>query len=280
MIRTLLSFTIGLTLLTAASAQDVDVPDVELPSDKETFHLFLLVGQSNMAGRGKITDADKVPTPNVLMLNKQNQWVPAVDPLHFDKPKMVGVGLGRTFAAEVAKASPGVTIGLIPCAVGGSPISCWEPGGEHEKTNTHPYDDTLPRLQTAMNSGVLKGILWHQGEGDSTDKRSVSYEAKLHNLINRLRAESGNKNVPFILGQLGQFPEKPWTEARKRVGKAHEDVPNKIENTAFVSSDGLGHKGDKTHFSAEAYKEFGRRYAKAYLSLVDKTASEPAAAAN
>jgi len=73
----------------------------ELPT-KENFHLFLLVGQSNMAGRGKVTPADKKAHPRVLMLNKAGQWVPAADPLHFDKPRMVGVGLGKTFGTLVA----------------------------------------------------------------------------------------------------------------------------------------------------------------------------------
>jgi len=95
---------------------------------KANFHLFLLVGQSNMAGRGTVTEADKIPHARVLMLNKAGEWVPAVDPLHFDKPAAVGVGLGRSFADAVAAATPGATIGLIPCAVGGSPIDAWQPG--------------------------------------------------------------------------------------------------------------------------------------------------------
>ena len=65
---------------------------------KEKFHLFLLVGQSNMAGRGVVSPADNAPHPRVLMLTKAGTWVPAVDPLHFDKPTAVGVGLGVDYA--------------------------------------------------------------------------------------------------------------------------------------------------------------------------------------
>ena len=90
-------------------------------------HLFLLVGQSNMAGRGKVEPQDTVPIPRVLMLDRQRTWVPAVDPMHFDKP-VAGVGLGRSFAARIADAHADVTIGLIPAAVGGSPIDAWQPG--------------------------------------------------------------------------------------------------------------------------------------------------------
>ena len=46
-----------------------------LPAADADFHLYLLIGQSNMAGRGKIELQDKVAVPRVLMLNKANEWV-------------------------------------------------------------------------------------------------------------------------------------------------------------------------------------------------------------
>ncbi len=235
---------------------------------KENFHLFLLVGQSNMAGRGTVTAADKVPHPRVLMLDKTGTWVPAVDPLHFDKPTVVGVGLGRTFAAAIAEANPGVTIGLIPCAVGGSPIDTWKPGIFYDATKSHPWDDAMQRAKLALPAGKLKGILWHQGESDSNAALAVDYEAKLHDLIGRMRAELRAPTVPFVVGQLGRFAESPWDEFKSIVDAAHRELPLKVPNTAFVASDGLKHKGDKVHFDAESYREFGRRYAAAYLKLL------------
>lgn len=247
-------------LLSKAFAQDTSLP-------KEQFHLFLLAGQSNMAGRGEVEDSDRREVPNVLVFNHAGEWVPAVDPLHFDKPKLVGVGLGRTFAILYAKANPSVTVGLIPCAVGGSPIDAWAPGGYHSSTKTHPFDDCLVRMKKALPDGTLKGILWHQGESDSKPELSASYEKKLHQLITRFRAEFSSPNVPFVVGQLGQFAEKPWNEDRKTVDRAHRQLPTTIDQTAFVPSDGLKHKGDKTHFDSASYRELGRRYFKAYQTL-------------
>lgn len=244
-----------------------------LPS-KDKFHLFLLVGQSNMAGRGKVTAADQTENPQVLMFDKAGHWVPAVDPLHFDKPKMVGVGLGRTFGLEIAQDNSNVTIGLIPCAVGGSPIASWEPGALDKATKTHPYDDAMKRALQALPAGELKGILWHQGESDSSPEKSEVYEEKLHTLIARFRRELNAPNVPFIAGQMGQFRERPWNEAKQKVDQVHQDLPNKVPHTAFVSSDGLNHKGDQVHFNAESYRELGRRYAKAYREL-QKAAAQP-----
>ncbi len=241
---------------------------LQLPS-RENFHLFLLVGQSNMAGRGKVAEEDQTPHPRVLMLSKNSRWTPAVDPLHFDKPGIAGVGLGRSFGLKIAEANPQITVGLIPCAVGGSPISAWEPGQHYRATNSHPYDDAIKRAKTAMKAGTLKGILWHQGESDSNPESAPLYEKNLHALIARFRRELNAPNVPFLVGQLGQYEGVPWNDSRKQVDQAHRQLPEKIPHSAFVSSQGLTHKGDKVHFNAKSYREFGQRFAKAYLELQD-----------
>ena len=245
----------------------------DLPTDTSKVHLFLLVGQSNMAGRGQVTDEDRKPIPRIVMLTKSGEWKPAVAPLHFDKSS-AGVGIGREFAKQIAEADPTITIGLIPCAAGGSPISTWEPGGYHGQTTSHPYDDTIRRAKLAMKSGVLKGILWHQGESDSKPELAAVYETKLHELIARLRKDLNAEAVPFIAGQMGQFKERPWGEDKKRVDQAHRDIAKKVKHAAFVNSDGLSHKGDQVHFDSQSYREFGRRYATAFQKLTAKDGSE------
>ena len=240
---------------------------------RENFHLFLLVGQSNMAGRGKVADQDRKPHPRVLMLTKDNKWFPAVDPIHFDK-KVAGVGLGKTFGIQMAGANSKVRIGLIPCAAGGSPIDSWKPGGYHGQTRSHPYDDAIKRARLAMKGGVLKGILWHQGESDSKTGKAEVYEKKLHEVIARFRKDLNAPNVPFIAGQMGQFKERPWSDAKKLVDKAHRELPKKVSRCAFVGSDELKHKGDKVHFDAKSMREFGKRYAAVYLKLVSEKKSK------
>lgn len=236
----------------------------ELPP-KEQFHLFLLVGQSNMAGRGAVEETDRTPHPRVLMLNKAGEWVPAVDPMHFDKP-IAGVGLGKTFGELVAEASPEVTIGLIPCAVGGSPIDTWQPGAFYPATQSHPWDDMAQRVAVAGAAGTWKGILWHQGESDAKPGLAAAYETKLYDLVKRLRELLSAPDLPFIVGQMGQFADAPWSADAILVDQAHQKLPQSIPHTMFVPADGLKHKGDKVHFDAASYRELGKRYAKAFLS--------------
>jgi hypothetical protein len=230
-------------------------------------HVFLLVGQSNMAGRGDVTPGDRTPHTRVLMLNPEEVWVPAVDPMHADKPDVVGVGLGRAFGIAVAEAMPGAIIGLVPAAVGGSPIDVWQPGAFYEPTRSHPWDDAIRRARLAMSSGTLSGILWHQGESDATPDLAPAYEAKLHDLIRRFRAELQAPEVPVIVGQLGTFSDRPWDASRARVDQAHRAVADSVAHVAYVSAEGLAHKGDGVHFDADSYRELGRRYAAAWLAL-------------
>ncbi len=239
--------------------------DAPLPA-KEKFHLFLLVGQSNMAGRGVVETQDLVVNPRVLMLNKEGKWVPAVDPMHFDKPA-AGVGLGKTFGQIIAEANPGVTIGLIPCAVGGSPIDTWKPGVFYPATKSHPWDDMVKRVELALPAGTIKGILWHQGESDSQPGLAETYADKLHDLVKRLRELVKAPNVPFIAGQMGMFEGVPWKPETILVDKAHRELPKEVPHTAFVTAEGLNHKGDKVHFDSAAYRELGNRYAAAFLKM-------------
>lgn len=249
---------IFLLLVGCSAAQQAKKPGAD-----PDFHLYLLVGQSNMAGRGPLDAAAKTVHPRLMMLDKSNQWVPATDPLHFDKPAVVGVGPGLTFGQIlVAKAPKKVRIGLIPCAVGGSSIDGWQKGGYDQATNTHPYDDALARAQAALQTGVIKGIIWHQGESDSSPEKAAAYLPKLINLVAALRRELGNEQLPFVAGELGSYKE-----AYQPINRQLALLPGQIAHTAVVSAQGLNHKGDGIHFDTESARELGRRYAAAMIRL-------------
>lgn len=253
MMSRLSSFLLILFLPACALAQQVDT----------NIHIYILMGQSNMAGRGKLTDYYKKQRhERVIMLTKDNQWKPAVHPLHFDKPKAAGVGPGLTFGIQMAEAYPAITVGLVPCAVGGTSIAKWVPGAVDSVTRTHPYDDALIRIKEAMKRGVIKGIIWHQGEGDSNVRSSAIYLDNLAALIGRIRKETGNPALPVVVGQLARYRERYHL-----INQQLTNLPGRVPNTAVVSSEGLWHKGDGTHFDSPSAAEFGRRFADGMLQL-------------
>lgn len=243
-----------LTLCSGASAAE----PVKLPA-KVKLHLYLLIGQSNMAGRGVVENAEQQPHPRVLKFTKENAWAPATDPLHFDKPTIAGVGLGSSFGRSMADTSPEATIGLIPCAVGGTPLSRWSKGGDL-------YQQALERAKLALKDGQLKGILWHQGEADSgNEELAKSYGDRLGQMVKDLRADLGAEKVPFVAGKLGEFLKredkdgKPshWPEVNDQIAA----LPKSIAHAAVVESRGLKAKSDMVHFDTPSLREFGLRYA-------------------
>jgi hypothetical protein len=236
------------------------------------FHLYALIGQSNIAGRGTVEPHDREPHPRVLCLNRDRQWVPAVDPLHFDKP-IAGVGPGLTFGKQIAEQYPSAQIGLIPCAVGGSPIRTWQPGGYWEQTSSHPYDDTLARCRVAQQSGVLKGFLWHQGESDSNEQDAPLYLERLRTLVHRLRTTLQAPRAAFVAATLGDFfvARNEWAAT---INEALKQLTVEVEHTACVSAAGLLHGGDELHFDAASARELGQRYARAMRALQERGGRE------
>jgi hypothetical protein len=188
------------------------------------------------------------------MLNKEMQWLPAKDPLHFDKP-IAGVGLASEFARVVAAADTNATIGLIPCAMGGSSLDEWKPGSKL-------YNQAIERTREAMKRGQLAGILWHQGEADSAPEKVATYAERFSAMIGQLRADLDAKTVPVIVGELGRF-----REASRAFNDALPAVVRIVPHCALVTAEDLTDNGDKLHFDTQALKSFGQRYAAAFLKL-------------
>jgi hypothetical protein len=234
----------------AANAQPVDI--------------FLLIGQSNMAGRGLVSDADRVPIPGIFAFSKEKIWIPAVDPIHFDRPDRTGVGLGRSFAATLLSMKAATSVGLIPAAFGGSALHEWVPGSAH-------YVNALERTKAALAASPgarLRGILWHQGEADANDEeRAITYRLRFAKFIASLRKDLAAETVPVIVGQLGVFVQTKDYSQLQQVNAQLATLPLHIPLAAFVSSQGLKDKGDQLHFDSPSLKEFGRRYALAWLAF-------------
>ena len=238
--------------------------------------LYLLIGQSNMAGRGVLTDSNRVsadgifkldaagewqvaeepihfdkPTIAGAKLDAAGEWQVAEEPIHFDKPTIAGAGLAASFARAMADRREGVSIGLIPCAVGGTSINRWVESGDL-------WSNAVARTRIALGSGTLKGILWHQGEGDCSASAAPAWGAKFEGMIASFRREFGP--VPFVAGELGRYLSNTgWP-----VINAHlHALEGKVPAYRVASSEGLTPNSDNVHFNTESLREFGLRYAEA-----------------
>lgn len=241
--------------------------EADRPPAKESFHIYLLMGQSNMVGRDTRTLASQADDPHVLALSPDGRWAVARDPIHAQVGRIApGAGPGIPFALEMLKADPQVTIGLVPCAVGGTQLRRWVKGGDL-------YEQAVSRAREASQDGRIKGVLWHQGEADTSKKENAeTYGARLTQMFSDLRQDLGVPDLPIVVGQLGDFltltPEKnPYAET---VRAAIRHVPELMPGVGYADSAGLGDKGDKLHFSADAQRELGARYAKAMRGLQNR----------
>lgn len=225
---------------------------------------FLLIGQSNMAGRGRVNEVEPIVNDNVFMFRKE-AWETAVEPIHIDKPELAGIGLGMSFADELQKKCH-KTIGLIPCAVGGTSLDEWKKGGKL-------YTNAVNMTNQALGKSKLRGILWHQGEADSgTLENASSYKDRFIEMISSLMKDINCSNIPIIVGGLGSFLQfhdnrcNYWTV----INDSLNELCKENNNFAFVSSMDLTHNGDTLHFNSKSLREFGIRYAKTWLECSSK----------
>jgi len=251
---------------------------VNIPSSKENFHLFLLMGQSNMSGGVGLAAGDTKPVPSVMKMRyakegEEPKWAPGAHPLHPRRPnKKARFGPGLSFAEAYLADKPGVTVGLIPMAWGGRSIAQLSKGSEI-------YGDAIRHTKAAIQSGTLKGVLWHQGESDTVEQtRSDAYENRLHRLIEDVREDLGNPQLPFIAGNLAEFygtgKDHKAPDRVTRITKIKEilrRLPEKVPHTGFVESNGCSPAARaKVHFDRKSCLLMGKRYAKVYADLFAK----------
>ncbi|UCD38720.1 MAG: sialate O-acetylesterase, partial [Fidelibacterota bacterium] len=224
--------------------------------------LYLLMGQSNMAGRGEVGAIDQQTHPRVFAMDAADEWISACEPVHFDKPHLCGTGPAMAFARIMADRHPAAKIGLIPCAMGGSTLQQWQRGSDL-------YQTAVDRARVAMRVGCICGMLWHQGESDAMQADTAqSYGGRLSRLIEDLRRDLDCPDLAVVVGQIGDFlseqMDRKWTQV---VNDALANLPSDISRCACVSASGLGHNEHDLHFNAAGSRELGERFAHAMLSL-------------
>ena len=229
-------------------------------------HAFLMIGQSNMAGRGEFSHVEPISNKLCYML-RMGRWQKMSEPINPDRPILEGafhsgVSLAASFADAYAT-ERGVKTGLIPCADGGTKISQWMPG-------EILYDHAVMQCGLARRTSVIKGILWHQGESDcKNDDTVAAYKGKLITMMTALRRDLGDETLPILIGELSERIDPKWERGDRpaRLNRIFAEIARELPDCTVVSSAGLSMKPDGIHFDAPACREFGKRYYKAYTLL-------------
>lgn len=230
-----------------------------LPS-KENFYLFILAGQSNMAGRGFVQSQDTISSPHVLTLDANNEWVYAKEPLHYYEPGRTGLDCGLSFGKELSSLyGKNITIGLIPCAIGGSSIEQWL--GDSTYRNVTLYSNLLKKVRDAAANGVLKGILWHQGETNANTTHYKNYKEKLERFFTRLRNDIGDPALPIYAGQLASFLSRTTNPFADSVNQDLQILSVSMKNMFVINTTDLTPKSDSIHFDSRSQRIMGKRFA-------------------
>ncbi|MGW7900754.1 sialate O-acetylesterase [Staphylococcus shinii] len=220
---------------------------------------ILLIGQSNMAGRGYLHDVSPILDERIMVL-KNGRWQMMDEPIHSDR-SVAGVGLAASFAKLWLDDHPDETIGLIPCADGGTSMDDWAPEGILAR-------HAITEAQFAQETSEIIGILWHQGESDSFNQQYKTYASKLKTLIGHFRNTLKIPEVPFVLGLLPDFLGKSAfgqsAVEYKEINEALQQTAEEKDNCYYVTAEGLTSNSDAIHINAISQRLFGIRYYQAF----------------
>lgn len=225
-------------------------------SGASVFHIFMAMGQSNMAGVADFEDSDKNTDPRLLVWGGCNQpagmWNIANPPLS-DCPGEKGWNLatavdpGIWFGKTLLEKLPaGHTIGLVGTAESGESINTFITGGSHHQM----IMNKIAAVKGAKNARFA-GVIFHQGETDNTQP---TWPAKVVQLYDEVKAAFGvDYDVPFILGEL---PDGGCCGGHNvRVHEAADLLPM----GSWVSQEGTAVM-DEYHFDHASVVIMGKRY--------------------
>ena len=250
------------------------------------FHIYLCFGQSNMEGNAKFEPQDTVNVNNRFKMmsavncpslhRKQGEWYTAVPPLcRCDTGLTPADYFGRTMVENLPK---NITVGVINVAVGGCKIELFDQDSSKnyiesspdwlknlvKNYDNDPYSRLVAMAKIAQKSGVIKGILLHQGESNTGDTLWPQKVKKVYDkLLKDLNLKPGS--VPLLAGEtVGEDQNGKCASMNEIIDK----LPQTIPNSYVISSAGCEGFKDRLHFSATGYRKLGTRYAAQMLQLM------------
>lgn len=254
-------------------------------SQDKNFYIFLCFGQSNMEGHARFQPQDTVADSRFQVLETldcpnlgrvKGQWYTAVPPLCRCYTGLTPADyFGRTLIAGLPK---NVRVGVINVSIGGCKIELFDKDNYQSYVKTapvwmlnmikeydgNPYGRLVEMAKIAQRSGVIKGILLHQGESNTNDtlwpqKVKLVYD----NLMKDLDLNS--KKVPLLAGEVVNTDQGGACASMNAIIAT---LPKTIPNSYVIPSTGCEGINDRLHFSAEGYRELGKRYGETMLTIL------------
>jgi hypothetical protein len=251
------------------------------------FYVYLCFGQSNMEGNAKFEPQDTIVNKRFQVLEavncdnlnrKKGEWYTAVPPL---SRCTTGLTPADYFGREmIANLPDDVTVGVINVAVGGCKIELFDKDNYESYVSSspqwlksivaqydgNPYARLVEMAKIAQKDGVIKGILLHQGESNTSDtlwtkKVKIVYDNLLKDL--NLKAES----TPLLAGEVVNADQEGVCAS---MNKIIATLPEVIPNSYVISSSGIPDAADNLHFTAEGYRILGKRYAAKMLDILNQ----------
>jgi len=220
---------------------------------------ILLVGQSNMAGRGYLADVPSLVNDHLKML-RNGRWQLMAEPVNGDR-EVAGIGPAPAFAQAWSLDHPTEELGLIPCAEGGSAIAEWSPESPLMR-------HAISEARFAQETSEIIAILWHQGESDSLQHHYQTYQAQLTTTLTHLRHELGLDQVPLLLGGLPPFlGQRGFGQSAvefHQIDALIQATATQLPQAAYVTAADLSANPDGIHINAASQRRFGRRYYQAF----------------
>ena len=258
------------------------------------FQIYLCFGQSNMEGNAAIEAQDKTGVNPRFMamytLDNANagwtkgKWHTATPPQARPYTRLSVVDyFGRKMVDNL---SDEVKVGTITVAVGGASIDLFDKDKYQSYLNDantadwlrnyakeyggNPYGRLIELAKIAQKSGVVKGILLHQGETNNCDQ---TWPSKVKKIYEDMLADLGldAKDVPLLVGELGQKDQNAVCWGHNAI---IDNITATIPTAHVVSSKDCPLQSDRLHFTAEGYRMFGKRYADVMLDILGVSPAE------
>lgn len=270
--------------------QNTEPKQEEPKGPDETFDIFLCFGQSNMEGNAAVENGDKSNVPSgmrnmiVAKCDAKNyaatrfSWRKANPPLaRFNTGLTPADYFGRKMLDYLPK---GHKVGIVMVAIGGADIEAFEKDKCEAYCNrtdhadwykaylaeydNNPYQTLVTAAKAAQRSGVIRGILLHQGETNNGQQDWPERVKKIYeDLLTDLNLTADK--CPLLVGETLRKEEGGVCYGHNEVIAT---LPEVIPTAHVISSEGCEGKEDGLHFLASGYRIIGKRYAETMLKLM------------